>query len=61
MKMVPNLLMVLWTRPGWGMVFAADVGVMPGETAKDALRRYQRTFPLDVVVGAKGAGGRFVA
>jgi hypothetical protein len=61
MGIVPGTLGVFWTRPGYGVCFHADLGLMPGESPREALARYRAMYPQDQVIGAKDKSGRWVA
>lgn len=52
---------VLWSKPSWRTTFRGDVYA---NTPREALARFKRIFPGDVVFGvkrAKGGRGRFEA
>lgn len=61
MRIVHNTLGVFWTRPGWPICCHADLHLLPGEATAEAVARFRRTFPDDVVVGVKDHSGRWVA
>ena len=61
MKIIPKSLAVFWALPGKPAVqFHADFFPFPHETVADAVARYRRLFPADVIRSVRDQSGRFL-
>lgn len=71
MKIVPDYhdfeagslpgLAIFWRRTGWQMAFHADLHLWPGETYRQAAKRFHGLCQGAIIASIRDRTGRFVA